>query len=77
MGIANHVYRRGATYVWRRRMPGEKDGGAVMQVSLRTRDPETARHLAAIVTANMTRMIWRFWIVPATKKMLICTTRQF
>ncbi|MFI0396551.1 DUF6538 domain-containing protein [Paracoccus jiaweipingae] len=52
MGLANHVYRRGATYVWRRRLPGGADGGGVMQVSLRTRDPETARRLAAIVTAQ-------------------------
>lgn len=54
MGITKHVYRCGATYVWRRRLPSGTDGGGVMQVSLRTRDPNEARQLAALVTAQST-----------------------
>lgn len=38
LGLQTHVFRRGATYVWRRRLPVSL-GGALMQVSLRTRDP--------------------------------------
>lgn len=52
MGVAQHVYRRGATYVWRRRLPAKSEAEGIVQVSLRTRDPDMARRIAAVVTAH-------------------------
>ncbi|WP_157970914.1 DUF6538 domain-containing protein [Pseudogemmobacter bohemicus] len=49
MGITDFVFRRGATYVWRRRLPTAL-GGALLQVSLRTNEPLLARSIAAKVT---------------------------
>jgi Domain of unknown function (DUF6538) len=51
MGLQTNLYRRGATYVWRRRLPAHL-GGTILQVSLRTNDPLIARRLGAIVTAE-------------------------
>lgn len=51
MGLQMHVFRRGATYVWRRRLPVAA-GGQLMQVSLRTNDPLIARRVATIVSAE-------------------------
>ena len=46
----NHVYRRGAVYVWRRRMPATcSNSGGFIQVSLRTRDFSTAKNLANLL----------------------------
>lgn len=56
MGLQTHVFRRGATYVWRRRLPVSL-GDALMQVSLRTRDPLIARRLALILGAEGCRVI--------------------
>ena len=55
MGLQTHVFRRGATYVWRRRLPLSL-GGALMQVSLRTRDPLIARRLALLLGAEGCRV---------------------
>lgn len=52
MGVANHVYRRGMTYVWRRRLPAGVDRDKCLQITLGTRDPEAARRIAAVVTAH-------------------------
>ncbi len=52
MGAVQYVYRRGATYWWRRRLVkkiGESDRGAVA-ISLRTREPSIARSIAARLT---------------------------
>ena len=52
MRIAAHVFRRGAVYTWRRRVPkncGTKRKNCYIQVSLRTRDPALARRLGAIL----------------------------
>ncbi|QUS35554.1 DUF6538 domain-containing protein [Falsirhodobacter algicola] len=51
MGLQLHVFRRGATYVWRRRVPASQ-GGKLMQVSLRTNDPLIARRVALMVSAE-------------------------
>lgn len=46
----NHVHRRGAVYVWRRRMPATcSNSGGFIQVSLRTRDFSTAKNLANLL----------------------------
>ncbi|MBD9529472.1 DUF6538 domain-containing protein [Paracoccus sp. PAR01] len=51
MGIVNFVFRRGAIYTWRRRIPARIQCDAVhLQVSLGTSCPSTARRLAGIVT---------------------------
>lgn len=51
MGIVNFVFRRGAIYTWRRRVPARIQCEAVhLQVSLGTACPWTARRLAGIVT---------------------------
>ncbi len=43
----NHVHRRGAVYVWRRRIPANQyDKPSYIQVSLRTRELSTAKILA-------------------------------
>lgn len=56
LALQTHVFRRGATYVWRRRLPVSK-GEALMQVSLRTRDPLIARRLALVIGAEGCRVI--------------------
>ncbi|WP_407691754.1 DUF6538 domain-containing protein [Pseudooctadecabacter jejudonensis] len=46
----NHVTRRGAVYVWRRRLPvGSGIRGQFIQISLRTHRFSTAKNLAGIV----------------------------
>ena len=49
MGLINHVTRRQATYVWRRRVPAAAGTGS-LQVSLCTTAPRAARRIATIVT---------------------------
>lgn len=49
LGLINHVTRRQATYVWRRRVPTAAGAGS-LQVSLCTTDPRAARRIATIVT---------------------------
>ena len=54
MGICENVYRRGAVYWWRCRF-GPSEGGAagrVLALSLRTRDPCSARSLGARLNAE-------------------------
>ncbi len=48
----NHVHRRGAVYVWRRRMPATcSDTRSFVQVSLRTREFSTAKNLATLLNS--------------------------
>ena len=47
MGIQNHIYHRGAAYIWRRRLPSHL-GGNNLQISLRTNDALIARRLGVI-----------------------------
>lgn len=49
LGLVNHLTRRQATYVWRRRLPVEAGSGSV-QVSLRTANAREARQIGAVVT---------------------------
>jgi hypothetical protein len=52
VGAVQHVFRRGATYWWRRRLikkTGES-GLAPIAISLRTREPVVARTIAAHLT---------------------------
>ena len=58
MGLTDFVYRRGASYIWRRRLP-RLLGGALIQVSLRTNDPLIARRIAAIVTVASNNLFER------------------
>ncbi|RRH76298.1 DUF6538 domain-containing protein [Falsigemmobacter faecalis] len=51
MAFQSHLYRRGASYVWRRRPPA-RAGGRILQISLRTNEPLIARRRAAIVTVE-------------------------
>lgn len=51
MAFQSHLYRRGASYVWRRRTPA-RAGGRILQISLRTNEPLIARRRAAIVTVE-------------------------
>lgn len=52
MALANHVVRRGATYIWRRRCPARTGYNTSIQVSLRTREPAEAKHIASALTAR-------------------------
>ncbi len=54
MGLQSNLYRRGAAYVWRRRMPA-KLGGTMLQSSLRTHDPLLARRVDAITGSGATQ----------------------
>lgn len=59
MRIAAHVFRRGAVYTWRRRIPktyGTKRKNRYIQVSLKTRDPALARRLGAILHGESARV---------------------
>jgi hypothetical protein len=61
MSVTNHVFRRGAVYTWRRRIPaGARQGGriAVLQLSLQTCGRREAQRLAAIVTAESDAVFW-------------------
>jgi integrase len=55
MALASNITRRGATYLWTRRLPAirnPRDGrGRTVSFSLGTRDPRAAKQIAAIVTA--------------------------
>ncbi|WP_162164329.1 site-specific integrase [Roseivivax isoporae] len=53
----NHVHRRGAVYVWRRRVPKAFGKGRFLQVSLRTRNFSSANRLAAIVNEKFLAFI--------------------
>ena len=69
MGIANFVFRRGAIYTWRRRIPKRASSAAAnLQVSLRTACPWTARRLAVIVTAESERVFDRMGMEAPTPK---------
>lgn len=58
MGIANFIFRRGAIYTWRRRIPKRADSVASnLQVLLRTACPWTPRRLAAIVIAEIEKVL--------------------
>ncbi len=54
MGICDNVYRRGAVYWWRCRFGPAEGGtaGRVVAISLRTRDPCSARSLGARLNAE-------------------------
>ncbi|MDB5566618.1 MAG: phage integrase family protein [Tardiphaga sp.] len=59
MGAVQHVFRRGATYWWRRRLikkSGESDLGPVA-ISLQTREPVVARTIAAHLTLESDRIL--------------------
>ena len=59
MRVAAHVFRRGAVYTWRRRIPlacGINLKSPYIQLSLRTRDPEIARHLGAVLHGESARV---------------------
>ena len=61
MSVTNHVFRRGAVYTWRRRIPAgaRREGrSAVLQVSLQTGGRREAQRLAAIVTAESNAVFW-------------------
>lgn len=58
MSLIQHVYRRGAVYWWRRRLPFSdcKNGSSRIEVSLGTRTAEAARRVAAAVTFESERL---------------------
>jgi hypothetical protein len=59
MGAVQHVFRRGATYWWRRRLikkTGES-GLAPIAISLQTREPLAARTIAAHLTLESDRIL--------------------
>lgn len=59
MGAVQHVFRRGATYWWRRRLIqkcGER-GRAPVAISLQTREPLVARTIAAHLTLESDRIL--------------------
>lgn len=59
MRVAAHVFRRGAVYTWRRRIPvscGIEGKSPYIQVSLKTRDPGEARHLGAVLHGESARV---------------------
>lgn len=59
MRVAAHVFRRGAVYTWRRRIPascGNARRSPYIQISLKTRDPVEARHLGAVLHGESARV---------------------
>ena len=57
MGVHLHLFRRGAVYQWRRRLPAQSTETCILQLSLRTTDPQQARILARRLTAESDRML--------------------
>lgn len=58
MPMIAHVFRRGAVYAWRRRIParaGNASKSSYIQVSLHTHDPTKARALGAVLHAASER----------------------
>ena len=59
MKIAAHVFRRGAVYAWRRRIPLSCSSFPVnsyIQISMITRDPQIARKIGAILHCESERV---------------------
>ena len=70
----NHVHRRGAVYVWRRRMPATSSKACgFIQVSLRTRDFSTAKNLANLLNRTFCDSILRV----KTQKITRAEAQQF
>lgn len=68
IGATTHVTRRGAAYIWRRRIPkralkgregglSTKNAGTMLQVSLQTRDLSTAARRAPVVSTAFDDML--------------------
>ena len=53
----NHVYRRNAVYVWRRRLPQGLNPQKSIQVSLKSREVSTIRRLVPVVNFHFTACI--------------------
>lgn len=76
MSVTNHVFRRGAVYTWRRRIPaGACQGGrsAVLQLSLQPCGRREAQRLAATVVAESDAVFWameRHGLSPAAARAL-------
>ena len=58
MGLQTNFLRRNATYAWCKRLPVQP-GGGLMQISQRINNPETAKWVATIVSAESTHTIDR------------------
>ncbi len=77
MSITNHVFRRGAVYTWRRRIPAgvrQEGRSAVLQLSLQTCGRREAQRLAAIVTVESDAVFWAMehqGLTPAAAKALL------
>lgn len=77
MSVTNHVFRQGAVYTGRRRIPASAGPGgrtAVLQLSLQTRGWREAQRLAAIVTAQSDEVFWAMdhqGLTPAAAKVLL------
>lgn len=59
MTSLNYVTRRGAIYVWRRRLPAGVSKTSYLQISLRTPRFSTAKILANLVNASFATCISR------------------
>lgn len=59
MGAVQHVFRRRATYWWRRRLIQKcgESGRALVAISLQTREPLVARTIAAHLTLESDRIL--------------------
>ena len=59
MGAVQHVFRRGATYWWRRRLIKKTGESALapIAISLGTREPVAARTIAAHLTLESDRIL--------------------
>lgn len=66
MGLQTNLIRRGATYAWRRRLPAQL-GGKLMQISLRTNDPDIAKRIAPVVTSESWHMYRAMMLHTLTK----------
>ena len=57
MTVLNYVTRRGAIYVWRRRLPAWVSKTSYLQINLRTPKFSTAKILASLVNAGFATCI--------------------
>lgn len=82
MAVAQHVFKRGSVYWWRRRLPNRTGSRALLliEISLRTKFLERAKWLAAeitLVSEHLIRDIRREMIDPDdAKKILIKVARK-
>ncbi len=72
MGLCENVYRRGGVYWWRRRLNlGDEGACSYIRISLKLRDPRSARELARRVGVEADRLVRMGMLTASEQKQLL------